>query len=55
MARLKPCPKCGENKKRTCKVKTFFDIEYKVRCSVCGFETDPFERKEDAHNCWNYC
>lgn len=53
MVKLAPCPKCGENKKRTIPVVCFFETRYKVRCVNCGFETDPFETKEEAHSVWN--
>lgn len=50
---LKPCPKCGMNKKRTLPVRCIFETLYKVRCSMCGFETGAFETKEEAREVWN--
>lgn len=54
-AKLNPCPACGGNQKRTLPVKNHFETRYKVRCSGCGWETDSFGSKEDAHAVWNDC
>lgn len=50
---LNPCPKCHSSKKRTFPVQCYFEIRYSVRCSVCGFETDSFETKQEAREVWN--
>lgn len=51
--KMKPCPKCLSTNKRAVPVKCYFDTEYKVRCSDCGFETDPFPSREEAQQVWN--
>lgn len=54
MTDLKSCRVCG-GEGTFVRVKDFYDDsyrKYRVRCIVCGLETDEYDSKEEAVDAW---